>query len=158
MQPVVESRQLANITSTGADSDTSYNGRKSPPAALASQAPSPAAKTTEPTASGATAPAPSVQAEVTAADIAPVAQASPPSPPLPQPHWPLLNLETFPKLKVKQEFDSHSMSVYYSTEGTVARSDESLMKEFTKAGWKEAKHLVTSTDQYVDRLLTKDGF
>ena len=131
---------------------------KSSTAAVDSPTPTPTQPQQE-----AIAPTPAPQAEVTAADLRANAE---PKPAQSQPVEPttaaaalrVLNLETFPKLKVKQEFDSQPMSIYYSTEGTVTDSDAFLMKELTKAGWKETKHLVTSTDQYVDRLLTKEAY
>lgn len=131
----------------------------------------PVEKTTEPTApasaQGATQlSAPVAQAEVTAADLVPVAENTaatkvenpPAEPTTAAAALALVDLEKLPKPTVKQSFETQPMSIYYSTEGSVGSVDELTKKELTKAGWTPTKHLVNSTDQYVDRLLTKDGY
>ncbi len=70
----------------------------------------------------------------------------------------VIDLEKLPKPANAQLFDSQPTTIYFSTEGNIRSVDELTMKELTKAGWKETKHLVTSTDQYIDRLLTKEGY
>lgn len=99
------------------------------------------------------------KAEVSAADMAELAEPTN----LAEPTTALaalkvIDLEDFPKPPVKQLLDSQPMSLYYSTEGSISSVDEFNLKELGKAGWTETKHLVTSTDQYVDRLLTKEGY
>ncbi len=42
--------------------------------------------------------------------------------------------------------------------GTISSVNDFLMQQLKEAGWKEARHLVTSNNQYVDRLVTKDGY
>lgn len=109
--------------------------------------------------------APVAQAEITAADLVPVAENTaakvetpPAEPTTAAAALALVDLEKLPSPTVKQSFESQPMAIYYSTEGSVGGVDELTTKELKKAGWKAAKHLVNSTDQYVDRLLTKDGY
>ncbi len=141
----------ANVAQTPAAPTDSTQPAPTAPAAA------PAAAESTPATPAATAqPAP--QAEVTRIEAAEAPAAKPAEPSTATAALAVMNLDSFPKLNVKQQFDSNPSSVYYSSEGTITSADKSLMSELKTAGWQEAKHLVSSTDQYVDRLLSKNGY
>ena len=70
----------------------------------------------------------------------------------------LIDLEKLPRLNAKMVLDEGPTYVYYSTEGSLASVDAFYKAELAGRGWVETPSLVTGSDQYVDRMFTKDGF
>jgi hypothetical protein len=69
-----------------------------------------------------------------------------------------INLLELPRFGEGNALQSSSTYLYYSTKGNLAAVDDFYKKQLSKLGWQEIPGSVPATDQYIDRLYSKDGF
>ncbi len=69
----------------------------------------------------------------------------------------VIDLQTLPRLEVKQVLDDQPGHVYYSAKATVAAAEAFYTAELASRGWQAVEGGTESTDQYADRDFEKDG-
>ncbi len=110
---------------------------------------------------------PSQTAAPTVAESAPANSAAPqlaakPNPPAAEPSSAVASLRvidllTFPRINQKRVMDQGPTYVYYTGESSIKGADAFYQSEFKSRGWMELPNLSPPSEQYSDRLFSKDG-